>query len=300
LRRSRKARISFLDVLGTAHDALVAGLEVEQAFEREVRTLVDRGLGGAVREGRPAGEAFGELVRGVGELAGRDHPVHEAEAKRLLRIDQVAGEERLERLRRADLLVQQAGGTAVGSEPDPGEDDAEARRVGGDPQVRREREAAADSHGVAIDAAEDGLPQRPHSADAAAAAIEDVAACVARDRRRLAAAALFPRDRLQVGPGGEGEARSSENCDADAVVGLDLEERALELEEEDGRQRVARRGTVQRERRHAISRLEEKGGSVSCLPGLVIARCRSRRPAASARRVPSAPSGARPPRAISP
>ena len=52
---------------------------------------------------------------------------------------------------------------AVRPEADAGEGDADARRVRGDPQVRGQGEAAADPHGVAIDAAEDGLRKLPQA-----------------------------------------------------------------------------------------------------------------------------------------
>ena len=73
------------------------------------------------------------------------------------RIDDAAGEEQLQRLRRTDQLPQQLGGAAVRPEADPREDDAEARRVRGDPQIGGQGEAAADSHGIPVDAPEHGL-----------------------------------------------------------------------------------------------------------------------------------------------
>ena len=246
-------------------DLLVPGLEVEEVLEGKDRR----------RRTRPASRT---RRRRVGPWARRTASSRLASAtassaspgttwftrpsrSASLGVDEIAEEEELEGLRgvRPD---RGAAAEAPPSGPSPmlREDHTEARSLRGDAQVRGQGQAAADAHGVAVDAADDRLRKRPQAADAAVPAVEDVAPGVAGEGGGFGAATLLPGDGLQVGTRREAAAGSGQDDRPHGVVRLHLEEHALHLEEETGGQRVARRGSVHGERRHAALPLEEEGG----------------------------------------
>src|SRR5262245_31155874 len=80
---------AFRAVRGAGGDRLVARLHVQDVLERHAESLVESRLGQPVRHGRPLGQPLGELQRLLLELLRGDHAIHEADAQRLLRVDDV-------------------------------------------------------------------------------------------------------------------------------------------------------------------------------------------------------------------
>ena len=127
----------------------VRAVDVERGVEELLRPA-DR-LRRALREpGRP-------LVDGRLELGARNHLVHDADALRVGRAEVVAEEHELLRLVQADEAGQQVRDAAVGDEAAPHEHVDQARVVGRDDEIGREREHHAAAGRGAVERAQHRL-----------------------------------------------------------------------------------------------------------------------------------------------
>src|SRR6266545_6032851 len=73
------------DVLGGHLHTLEEELEVHRLLQRRVHRVVDRPLDGAQRLRRPGGEPLGQVPHEGLQLVGREHPVVQAQPRRLVR-----------------------------------------------------------------------------------------------------------------------------------------------------------------------------------------------------------------------
>ena len=125
--------------------------------EVDAEPPVDRLLGRAYGERGCAAE----LPRpgdGLGvDLVGREQPVDQPDLQRLVGLDEAPGEDQVLGLARTDQPAQPLG--AAGARDDPEQDLrlAERRVVGGEPDVRAQRELAPATEGVAGDRGDDRL-----------------------------------------------------------------------------------------------------------------------------------------------
>ena len=128
-------------------------LEAVALLEREILDAVERLLGQTQTERALGGDLVGERARGRHQLVGLHHGLDRAESVELARVHELAGEEHLARLVRADHALQVAS-AAEHAGVDLGE--REARVLRRDDHVARcdEREPRADRG--AVDGADHG------------------------------------------------------------------------------------------------------------------------------------------------
>src|SRR5207253_10633993 len=89
-------------VFGLRADVLGERLELERAAQIGLLAVIERTLGQPDGDRRARGDLPGELVRGRHQLFRRVDSVHDPEPQRLLRVDDLAGEDQLARLGHSD------------------------------------------------------------------------------------------------------------------------------------------------------------------------------------------------------
>ena len=130
----------------------------QPAGKVEIAAAYREFLGSLDGEWRVGGEAAREVARGVHELLGRHHAIHEAPAQGELRIDAVAEQQQFhgERVRQ---LLRHALRAAVGRKHAALDlREREGRVLGGDADVGGQQQRRAAAEAVAVDRGDDRLP----------------------------------------------------------------------------------------------------------------------------------------------
>src|SRR5580658_2305585 len=243
-----------------------------EASSLAIETLVDRAQRLGNREWRIGGDFFGEKFGALHQLRGGDDFIDQANAMRLVCIDDRAGEKELQCGAAADQ-ARQALRAAVAA--DHAELDlrlAETSVVGGDAQAAGHGQLAAASESKAMNAGDDRLAEGFDLAEDSLTAEGEFAALIGSERRQFA----------NVGAGGEGAVPGAGDEDhANGAVGGQIVEHSIEFGEGRGVQRVEDFGAIKgddRKRRtlfetkicgvHANKRLAELGVDVVASPAV--------------------------------
>ena len=173
------------EVVGLRHLGLRDRLELELLGEGRLLRGVEQALRVPDGARRHRGEELGDLVRAVLELVGRHDLRDEAPRPRLLRAETAAGRQPLERAGGAEQAAHEPRAAGVRDEADVDERRHEARAVGGDAHVARERQGHAGARGGAVDGRDHGLLERPDREHVAVVVLPQILGHVARTAREL-------------------------------------------------------------------------------------------------------------------
>ena len=119
-----------------------------------------RPLGHLNPAGRRQGESPRELSRRGGQLIGRHHPAHQPDGERRLRVDGLAAQDQVERIRQPHDARQEPRAAAARGQAQPDVDLAEPRRVGSQAEVGRARQVEARAVGRAVHGGDQHLGKR--------------------------------------------------------------------------------------------------------------------------------------------
>jgi len=241
-------------VFGHPAPGVVPRLEVEQVLERPALRRVEVALHIAVGDPRAPGEPRGERHGLVFEAHVGDDAIHDPECQGLLSVHDVCGEVELARLRGADELGEEPAAAEVARVADARERRREARRVGSDTEVARERERQARAGRRAPhhrDRRLRHLVEPPRHFHARAEPL-----CLLLERGPDGLAPL--RHRLHVPARAEAAAGAREHDDPDLGVGREPGERLEQRVEHWRPHRVQAAGPVQREHRDFIFKFFEQ------------------------------------------
>lgn len=193
-----------------------------------------------------------ELHR-TGELfTSRDNFLDEADAERFGSVELVAGQQPSHRVGPADLAREAEGRAADGVDATLDLDLAEARRRGGDANVRREHELDADREADALDGADDRLLDAAREPERIETAVGDVKRAAREDGRPL----------REIEAAGEVVAVCVEDTDAQLAIAVELCVREAELVPQREVERIALRSTVETHQENVPTPLD--GDATSC------------------------------------
>ena len=137
----------------------------------------------------------------------------------LERVEGGTGEQHLERDAAGEETGEPLGAARAGQQAELDLGHTEARAIGGDPEIARERELEPAAEGGAVDGGDRRLRVLFE-------AIEDVGERVHEPRE--AGGTLDPRQLVDVGAGAEGSSFTGDHERAHCIVGLEVDERVGE------------------------------------------------------------------------
>ena len=224
----------------------------------EQRLAVRVGLGRALRQ------PLEELV-GLGtEIVVGDDAVDEPPVQRLEGMDALAQHHHLRRAREPDPRRDEGGRAAIGDEADVHEREQEVGRLGGEHEVGRERERAADADCGTVDRGDHRLRHLADTGDDRVVALLQPGTQVGQPVRSLLA-------RLrEVGAGRERAAGAGDQDGADRLVGGEVLDRLAQVEPELQVPGVELVGAVEGDRRGAVSDREVDRFEVSHRAGTLV------------------------------
>ncbi len=194
-------------VLAAPGEILERRLRLERVGERRILGGVQEPLRQPDRHRWALRKPLRELASGVGEAIGGDDRGNESEVVGVAGAQLALAHEDLERAMPADPADQDTREARVGNEADAAEGGDEARLLGRDDDVRRERQADAGSGGHAVDGRDDGLREVANRLDERV-----VFGAEHGTEVTLAGPAA------QVGPGAEATARAGDHDGANGLV----------------------------------------------------------------------------------
>src|SRR5439155_4036657 len=222
------------------------GLGPQPVAEQSAARLTQERLDHREHVRRLRRERARDRRRGVEDLGRRDHLLHESPLRGAASGDGLAAEDHEPRAAGSDDAWQPLRAAATRQDADADFGQADARVLGRDPDVARERDLERATHAEAVDRDDEWLWER---LDAVGEALDTLPARVGirlEERREL-------RD---VGPGAEAaRPRAAQERDARRSVGRERIQRRLERADDRPAHRVHRR-TIDRDRRHAARPLE--------------------------------------------
>ncbi|MEZ5729174.1 MAG: hypothetical protein R3E48_14960 [Burkholderiaceae bacterium] len=227
-------------------------------MRRQVHVLLDV----AERDGRSLGQATDERASLIGERIGLVDPRDQADRRCLGRIQHRREHQQFLGLRRSDQLGQEVARSIVAAQPDLRECDRETRIRDSKPEIAGHRHAQAGAGGGAGNHGNRRLGHFMQQARCIGS--------VAQARHPLLEAhrgVAAGRHRFHIATGAERTTGAREDDRPDGRIGLclsqGLEQQCRHLET----QRIARIGSIHREREHAVAQIDEQvwGGHVGYL-----------------------------------
>ena len=190
------------------------------------------------------------------QLVVRHDVIHEAEAERLVRGHEVAGERHLDRASETDRLREQHGDAASRHDADARVGVGEPRAVRRDEEGALQRELEPTGHRDAVDRADDGLR------DFGEEPVEPIGVALGTFARRaiLRRAGELAGDLLQVDPGRERRIGAGQDHRVDVGIVAAASTASHNAKVRRAAERVPRVGAIEGQRRDAIFDLDQEDG----------------------------------------